>query len=57
MNESKIIRNLTEIIDEVLPQMGKIVLQDYARLNNTLIAARKFLANEPKSVRSSESLG
>lgn len=39
-----ITRNLVAIIDEeLLPNIGKLALRDYGRLNDTLIAARKLL--------------
>lgn len=37
------IRDLYGVVNDVLPQIGKIVLQDYARLNTGLIAARKIV--------------
>lgn len=40
----ELIRDLVAIIDEeLLPNAGKLALQDYARLNDTLIAARQLL--------------
>lgn len=37
------VKGLTEIVDELLPQMGTMILQDYSKLNDTLITARKTL--------------
>lgn len=39
------IRCLTGVIEDVLPQIGKIVLQDYERLNRGLLLSAKILAN------------
>jgi len=40
------VKKLTKVVEDVLPQMGKIVLQDYAALNEGLILSRKVLAEE-----------
>lgn len=42
MNEEQIIENLVKIVDDVLPQASKIVI-DIGLVNDTLINARKFL--------------
>ena len=34
---------LTKVVEDVLPQIGKIVLQDYAALNEGLILSNKIL--------------
>ena len=41
------IKDLTAVVEEVLPQMGHIVLQDYGRLNRALMASARIL-NEAK---------
>lgn len=38
----KCIRKLVVIVEDVLPQMGKIVLQDYANLNDALVLSSKL---------------
>lgn len=43
------IRDLTETIEEIMPQMGKIVLQDYARLNRGLMASEAILGKDGKN--------
>lgn len=41
-----VIRSLLAIVDEeLMPNVGKLAVQDYQRLNETLIAARKLLEN------------
>ena len=37
---------LTQVVEDMLPQLGNIVLQDYAALNDGLILSRKVLAEE-----------
>lgn len=40
------VRLLHGVVAEVLPQIGGIVLQDYARLNNALILAEKLMGGD-----------
>ena len=42
------IRCLHGVVSDVLPQIGGIVLQDYARLNRGMILANKILKPQPK---------
>jgi len=37
------ITKLDKVVNDMLPQIGKIVLQDYAALNEGLILSRKIL--------------
>lgn len=37
------IEALRGVVDDVMPQIGSIVLQDYARLNTALILSSKIL--------------
>jgi len=46
MNDKQIIRNFLTLMDDIMPQMGRIVIQNYALLNETLIAADKSLQEE-----------
>ena len=39
----KCIQLLTKVVTDVLPQMGKIVLQDYAALNDGLMLSDKLI--------------
>ena len=39
----KCIKLLTKVVEDVMPQIGKIVLQDYAALNDGLILSSKIL--------------
>lgn len=41
------IRDLKGTLDEVMPQMGGIVIQDYERLNNGMFAAEEILVRTP----------
>jgi len=46
MDDKQIIRNFLKLMDEIMPQFGKLVIQDYALLNETLIAADKSVKEE-----------
>ena len=42
-DQNTTIKNLVELVDELLPGIGMVVLQDYGKLNDTLITARKII--------------
>ena len=39
----KCVKMLTSVIEDIMPQIGNLVLQDYAVLNDGLILSRKVL--------------
>lgn len=46
MNAKKIVEDLLEVVDMLMPGVGKIAIQDYALLNNAPIEAKKFLEQQ-----------
>lgn len=48
VNALECVRLLTKVVEDVLPQIGKIVLQDYAALNEGLILSKKVLRYDAK---------
>jgi len=44
------IKGLKTIVDDVMPQIGKIVLQDYQNLNKSLIKANELLNERSQKV-------
>jgi hypothetical protein len=50
MKVTACVRDLYETMQDLMPQMGKMVLQDYEKLNRGLMAAREILGeNSPKN--------
>lgn len=41
-----LVRQLHAVVEDFMPNIGKCVLQDYKRLNDTLVEARKFLGED-----------
>ena len=54
MTEYELIKLLSEVIDDFLPNIGTCVLQDYGKLNTALIESAKYLekANVKEVVQS-----
>lgn len=42
--DSKLIKKLTEVVEDFLPNIGKCALQDYGRLNDAMIESKKRLS-------------
>ena len=51
MDTKEIIKNLRDIVtEELLPNVAGIAVQDFGRINDTLIASSKYLEQEPKDM-------
>ena len=45
--DTKLIRMLTDVVEDFLPNIGSCALQDYGRLNDAMIASSKRLGVSP----------